>query len=192
MLRRSVLALAMLLASPAILAHGEGAHAHSAGLIAGLTHPFSGLDHLLAMVAVGLWAAQKGGRALWLLPVTFVSIMALGGLMAVGGVTLPGMETGIAMSVLALGLLIALQSRGSLQVAGATVGFFALFHGAAHGVEMPLAASPWGYGLGMIAATALLHGAGVLAGMKLRQVVLRAAGALISIAGLGMLFPMIG
>lgn len=192
MLRRSVLALAMLLAAPAVLAHGEGANAHSAGFIAGLTHPFSGLDHLLAMVAVGLWAAQKDGRALWLLPVTFVSLMALGGLMAVSGASLPGMEMGIALSVLALGLLIALQSRWSLQVACATVGLFALFHGAAHGIEMPLAASPWIYGLGMIAATAMLHVAGVFAGMRLKQAVLRVAGALISIAGMGMLFPMIG
>ena len=192
MVRRSVFALAMLLAAPVVVAHGEGAHAYSAGLIAGLAHPFSGLDHFLAMVAVGLWAAQKGGRALWLLPVTFVGIMALGGIIGMGGVTLPGMEMGIALSVLALGLLIALQLRWSLQVACATVGLFALFHGAAHGVEMPLAASPWGYGLGMIAATTLLHGAGVLAGIKFRQIILRVAGVMISMAGLGMMLPLLG
>ena len=192
MLKKIMVAMFLQLAAPVVLAHGEGVHAHDVGLITGLAHPFSGLDHLMAMVAVGLWAAQKGGRALWLLPATFVSIMALGGVMGVSGVALPGMEMGIALSVMALGLLIALQSRWSLLVACATVGFFALFHGAAHGLEMPLAASPWGYGFGMIAATALLHGAGVLAGMKLRQVILRVAGGVISMAGLGMMLPLLG
>jgi urease accessory protein len=192
MFRRSAIALLMLLAAPAVLAHGGGAHTHGAGLIAGLAHPFSGLDHLLAMVAVGLWAAQKGGRALWVLPTAFVSIMALGSGVGVMGYALPGIEVSITLSVLVLGLLIALQSRWSLQLACVTVGFFALVHGVAHGEEMPLAASPWGYGLGMMAATALLHGTGVLAGVKLRQIVVRAAGALISMAGIGMLFPLMG
>lgn len=192
MLKKIMVALFLLLAAPAALAHGQGVHAHGAGLVAGLSHPFGGLDHLLAMVAVGLWAAQKGGRALWLLPATFVSIMALGGVMGVSGVALPGMEMGIVLSVMAFGLLIALQSRWSLHVACVTAGFFALFHGAAHGVEMPLAASPWGYGFGMIAATVLLHGAGVLAGMKLRQVILRVTGGVISMAGLGMMLPLLG
>lgn len=192
MFRRMTIAMLMVLAAPAVLAHGEGVHTHGAGLLAGLAHPFSGLDHLLAMVAVGLWAAQKGVRALWALPATFVSILALGGGMGVMGFALPGIEAGIALSVLVLGLLIALRSRWSLSLACVTVGFFALFHGVAHGEEMPLAASPWGYGLGMMAATALLHGTGALAGVKLRQIAIRAAGALISMAGLGMMFPLMG
>lgn len=192
MLRRSAVAMVMLLAAPVVMAHGEGVHAHNAGLIAGFTHPFTGLDHLLAMVAVGLWAAQPGGRALWALPLTFVSVMALGSGMGVMGVAMPGIEVGIALSVMVLGLLVALQSRWFLQLACVTVGLFALFHGVAHGQEMPQAASPWGYGFGMLAATALLHGTGVLAGMRFRQIILRMTGALISMAGAGMMFPLMG
>jgi urease accessory protein len=192
MLKKVMSALVLLLMAPAVMAHGEGIHAHSAGLIAGFSHPVSGLDHLLAMVAVGLWAAQKGGRALWALPVTFVSLMALGSAMGVMGVALPGMEAGIALSVLVLGLLVAVQSAWSLQLACATVALFALLHGIAHGAEMPLAASPWGYGLGMLAATAMLHGAGVFAGVRVRQIVLRLTGAAISLAGFGMMFSLVG
>lgn len=188
MLKKTTTALLMLLAAPAVLAHGEGVHAHGAGLIAGLAHPFSGLDHLLAMLAVGMWAAQQGGRALWALPLTFVGVMALGGALGVAGVALPGMEAGILLSVLALGLLVATGTRWTLQLACTTVGVFALFHGAAHGLEMPLTASPVGYGIGMLAATALLHTGGVLAGVKLRVGVLRIAGAAVSIAGLGLIF----
>lgn len=195
--RKSVLkklTVATLMWSVASLAfaHGEGAHAHDAGLIAGLAHPFSGLDHLLAMVAVGLWAVQKGGRAMWALPVTFVCTIALGSALGVMGMALPGVEVGIALSVMVLGLVIAFQSRWSLQLACLIAGFFALFHGIAHGVEMPLATSPLGYGFGMMAATALLHGAGVMAGMKLHRFLTRAAGVLISMAGLGMLYPLMG
>lgn len=192
MLKKMMIATLMWSVAPLALAHGEGAHSHDAGLIAGLAHPFSGLDHLLAMVAVGLWAAQKGGRALWMLPLTFVGMMAFGGTLGVLGMPLPGIEVGIALSVMVLGLLVALQSGGSLQLACATVGLFALFHGLAHGVEMPLAASPLAYGFGMMAATAFLHASGVFAGMKLREIVLRVTGALISMAGLGMMFPLMG
>lgn len=173
-------------------AHGEGAHTHEAGLIAGLSHPFSGLDHFLAMVAVGLWAVQKGARSLWVLPLTFVSMMAFGGVLGVLGISLPGIEAGIALSVLVLGLLVALQFRWTLPLASGVVGLFALFHVIAHGEEMPLAASPWAYGLGMMAATAFLHASGVLAGMKLREIVLRITGALISVAGLSMALPLMG
>lgn len=192
MFKRSAIALLILLAAPAVLAHGEGAHTHGAGLIAGLAHPFSGLDHQLAMVAVGLWAAQKGGRELWMMPLTFIGMMAFGGALGVLGISLPGIEAGIVLSVMAPGLLVALQSRWALPLAGSMVGLFALFHGMAHAVEMPNAASPWAYGLGMMAATTFLHAAGVVAGLKLREIFLRAAGALISLAGLGMAFPLMG
>lgn len=190
MLKRMMTALPLLLAASLALAHGEGSHAHDAGLIAGLAHPFSGLDHLLAMVAVGLWAAQQGGRALWVLPLSFVGAMAVGSALGVMGVALPGLETGIILSVLALGLVVALQSRWALGLACAMVGFFALFHGVAHGQEMPLAASPFGYGAGMLAATAVLHAAGVLAGVKARASVLRAIGAMVTLAGIGLLLPL--
>ncbi len=179
-------------AAPAAWAHGQGAHTHEAGLIAGMLHPFSGFDHLLAMVAVGLWAARQGGRALWVLPLSFVGAMSVGTMLGMSGVAFAGMEAGIALSVMALGALVALRRRMLLPLAAALTGLFALFHGVAHGQEMPLAASPWGYGFGMLAATALLHGVGVLAGMKLRQLYLGVAGAAISLAGLGMLVNFAG
>ncbi|KAB2310441.1 HupE/UreJ family protein [Betaproteobacteria bacterium SCN2] len=179
--------LTIAVAAPAAWAHGQGVHTHDAGLIAGMLHPFSGLDHLLAMVAVGLWAAQQGGRALWVLPLSFVSAMAVGAMLGMSGVAFAGMEAGIALSVLALGALVVLRRHMLLPLAVMLTGGFALFHGVAHGQEMPLAASPWGYGFGMLAATILLHGAGVLAGCKLRQLYLGMAGAAISLAGLGML-----
>jgi len=192
MLKKISFATLMWSIAPLALAHGEGAHSHGAGLIAGLAHPFSGLDHLLAMVAVGLWAAQKGGRALWILPLAFVGMMVLGGALGGLGISLLGIETGIVLSVMVLGLLVALQSRWALPLAGSMVGLFAMFHGMAHGVEMPNAASPWAYGLGMMAATAFLHATGVLAGMKLREITVRVTGAMISVAGLGMVFPLLG
>ncbi len=189
---RNLMLLVLAAAAPAAWAHGQGAHTHDAGLIAGLLHPFSGLDHMLAMVAVGLWAAQQGGRALWVLPLSFVGAMAVGAMLGLGGIAFAGLEAGIALSVLALGALVILRRRMLLPLAAALTGLFALFHGIAHGQEMPLAASPLGYGFGMLAATALLHGVGVLAGFKLRQLYLGMAGAAISLAGLGMLVNFAG
>lgn len=189
---RNLTLLVLAVAAPAAWAHGQGVHTHDAGLIAGILHPFSGLDHLLAMVAVGLWAAQQGGRALWVLPLSFVGAMAFGAMLGLSGLAFAGMEAGIALSVLALGGLVALRRQMLLPLAAALTGLFALFHGVAHGQEMPLAASPWGYGFGMLAATALLHGVGVLAGFKLRQLYLGMAGAAISLAGLGMLVNFAG
>ncbi|MEW6132788.1 MAG: HupE/UreJ family protein [Pseudomonadota bacterium] len=184
--------LTIAVAAPAAWAHGQGVHTHDAGLIAGMLHPFSGLDHLLAMVAVGLWAAQQGGRALWVLPTSFVGFMSIGALLGVNGLAFTGMEAGIALSVLALGGLVALRRRMLLPLAAVLTAVFALFHGMAHGQEMPLAASPWGFALGMLAATALLHAAGVFAGMKVRQLYLGLAGAAISLAGMGMLVSFAG
>jgi Hydrogenase/urease accessory protein len=189
---RNFALIALTIAVPAAWAHGQGVHTHDAGLIAGMLHPFSGLDHLLAMVAVGLWAAQQGGRALWVLPSSFVGAMAVGAMLGMSGVAFAGAEAGIALSVLALGALVALRRQMLLPLAAMLTGLFALFHGIAHGQEMPLAASPWGYGFGMLAATALLHAAGVFAGMKVRQLYLGLAGAAISLAGLGMLASFAG
>lgn len=189
---RNLTLLVLALAAPAAWAHGLGAHSHDAGLIAGFLHPFSGLDHLLAMLAVGLWAAQRGGRALWALPASFVGMMALGGTLGGMGVSIAGIEPMIALSVLLLGLLVVLRSRLALLPALSLTAGFALFHGMAHGLEMPQAASPAGYALGMIAATALLHATGVAIGFKFRQLYLGLAGAAISMAGLGMLFGLAG
>ncbi len=189
---RNFALLVLAISAPVAWAHGQGAHTHEAGLIAGMLHPFSGLDHLLAMVAVGLWAARQGGRALWALPASFVGAMAVGSMLGMSGVAFAGMEAGIALSVLVLGLLVAMRRQMLLPLAAMLTGLFALFHGVAHGQEMPLAALPWGYGFGMLAATALLHAAGVFAGMKLRQLYLGLAGAAISLAGLGMLVNFAG
>lgn len=171
------------------LAAGAQAHtlgAHGAGFAAGVAHPFLGLDHLLAMVAVGLWAAQRGGRALWAVPLAFIGMMAFGALLALAGVALPGVEAGIAVSVLILGLLIASSARLPVLASMLLVGAFAVFHGHAHGAELPQTASVALYGLGMMAATAALHGLGIglgLAFKRLPGMALRVAGSAIAAAG---------
>ena len=144
---------------PVAEAHTFGSQ--GAGLIAGLTHPFVGLDHLLAMIAVGIWAGQLGGRAVWLIPLTFVSVMAAVATLASFGLLLPLMEPAIACSVLVLGLLIAGSVRLPTSVSALLVSLFAVFHGYAHGLELPQAASPILYGAGFVLATALLHGLGI-------------------------------
>ena len=165
------------------------AHAHVSGATGaawaeGLAHPFSGLDHVLAMVAVGLWAAQLGRPAAWLLPLAFPVVMAGGAILAALGLAVPGVEAGIAGSVMVLGLLVVLAARPSLAVAAAVVGFFALFHGHAHGTELPMTADPWLYGAGFVIATALLHGTGLVFGSAAGRPVGRLAGAAVSTAGL--------
>ena len=144
---------------PVAEAHTFGSQ--GAGLMAGLTHPFVGLDHLLAMFAVGIWAGQLGGRAVWLIPLTFVSVMAVAATLASFGLLLPFMEPAIACSVLVLGLLIAGSVRLPTSVCALLVSLFAVFHGYAHGLELPQAASPILYGAGFVLATALLHGLGI-------------------------------
>ena len=144
---------------PVAEAHTFGSQ--GAGLMAGLTHPFVGLDHLLAMIAVGIWAGQLGGRAVWLIPLTFVSVMAAAATLASFGLLLPLMEPAIACSVLVLGLLIAGSVRLPTSVGALLVSLFAVFHGYAHGLELPQAASPILYGAGFVLATALLHGLGI-------------------------------
>jgi urease accessory protein len=144
---------------PVAEAHTFGSQ--GAGLMAGLTHPFVGLDHLLAMFAVGIWAGQLGGRAVWLIPLTFVSVMAVAATLASFGLLLPLMEPAIACSVLVLGLLIAGSVCLPTSVCALLVSLFAVFHGYAHGLELPQAASPILYGAGFVLATALLHGLGI-------------------------------
>ncbi len=189
---RNLTLLVLTVAAPAAWAHGQGAHTHDAGLIAGMLHPFSGLDHLLAMVAVGIWAARQGGRALWVLPASFVGAMTVGAALGMAGVAFAGMETVIALSVLMLGLLVAMHRKMLLPLAAALTGSFALFHGLAHGQEMPLASVPLGYALGMLGATAMLHACGAFAGMKARQGLLGLTGTAISLAGLGMMLNLAG
>ena len=139
------------------------------GFMHGFSHPLSGVDHILAMVAVGLFAAHLGGRALWLVPMTFISVMALAGLAGMAGVKLPFVEFGIGMSVVVLSLAVAFQLNVPTLVAMALVGFFAIFHGHAHGSEMPESVSGFAYGVGFICATALLHAIGVGLGLAAGQ-----------------------
>ena len=164
MLRVAVIALG--LAPTAALAHvGVG---QASGMMHGFMHPLGGVDHLLAMILVGVFAYQLGRKALVLLPLSFVGLMALGGLADVAGMPLPFVEIGIALSVVVLGLAVAFGVNAPVALAVALVGAFAVFHGHAHGAEMPLGVSGAAYGLGFVLATALLHvvgiGVGVLVG----------------------------
>lgn len=176
----------------ALLGVSSVAQAHTSGLphmdfATGLAHPLSGLDHILAMVAVGLWAAQLGGRALWLVPLTFVLTMAAGGTLGFLGLPLLYVELGIAGSVLILGILVALSSRLPLAASMMLVGWFALFHGYAHGAEMAAEASALWYSLGFMWATATLHAAGIGVALAARQGLparlLRVSGAAIAVSG---------
>lgn len=151
------------------------------GFLSGLSHPASGLDHVLAMVAVGLWGAQLGAPALWLLPVVFPMMMAVGGLLALVGLPLPGVEVGIAASAVVLGALVSAEQRVPLPGAISIVGLFALFHGHAHGTELPPEESALLYSLGFVVGTGLLHAAGIGLGLAGRW---RTGGALLRLAGL--------
>jgi urease accessory protein len=170
-----------------VLAH-EGASLPYGSFLAGLTHPVLGLDHFLAMVSVGIVSAQIGGRAIWTVPLTFVAVMALGGLLGWLDIGLTAIEAGIAISVLALGLAIAADQRLPLSVAMTAVGFFAIFHGYAHGAEMPTMANGVTYALGFMTGTAALHVAGVIIGdisqhYSAGKIMLRVGGAAIAALG---------
>lgn len=158
------------------------------GFIAGFVHPIGGADHLLAMMAVGLWAAQMGDRAAWAVPGTFVSMMIAGGVLGISGIQVSYVEEGILVSVLVLGALIAGAFRLPLSISGALVGIFAVFHGHAHGAEMPMAIGAVSYTAGFALATALLHSAGILAGTALRKLnydkFARVAGYAIALSGI--------
>ncbi len=182
-----IAATALPIALVASVAQAHTGAAPGGGFVAGLTHPFFGADHLLAMVAVGLWAALLGGRATWLVPATFVGVMAAGGLLAVMAVGMPAVEIIILASVVALGCLVAARIKASLMIAMAVVGAFALFHGHAHGTEMPAGASGLLYSAGFILATAALHALGIsfalLTGRIRDGLAIRAAGGAVAAAG---------
>ncbi len=176
--------------APTAFAHTPGGEA--LGLLSGLRHPVSGLDHVLAMVAVGLWGAQLGAPAVWLLPVTFPMVMAFGGMLGLMGVMLPGIETGIALSAVALGCAVFREARPSLWVAALLVGIFAVFHGHAHGTELPPGANGVLYSIGFVVATGTLHATGIGVGLLHRwpggRTALRAAGAGVALAGVAFLW----
>lgn len=159
--RLATLTVALLAAHPALAHTGNGV---AGGLASGFLHPLTGPDHLVAMVAVGLWGSQLGNPAIWILPIAFPMVMAFGGLLGIDGVDLPAPELMIALSALALGGVVALRVRPPLWAAALLVAVFAIFHGYAHGKELPYAADATAYAAGFVVATGLLHLAGILIG----------------------------
>ncbi len=184
-LARTVLLTAALLAAPALAHEQQG---QAAGFLAGLQHPVSGLDHVLAMVAVGLWGAQLGAPAIWVLPIAFPLVMAMGAMLGFLGVPVPGIEYGIAASGILLGAAVMFEARPPLVVAASLVGLFAIFHGHAHGTELPPQQSALLYSMGFVMATGCLHAAGIGIGTVRRwawgQRLLRAAGAIVAAGGI--------
>jgi len=182
--RAAAWSLGLLLALPAWAHTGQG---QAAGFLTGLRHPISGLDHVLAMVAVGLWGAQLGAPAIWLLPVTFPLVMAFGGFLGLLGVPLPGVEVGIAVSAILLGAMVAREARPPLWLAASVVAFFAVFHGHAHGTELPAGQSGLLYSVGFVICTGCLHATGIAIGLVHRwgwgRVALRAAGVVVAAGG---------
>jgi urease accessory protein len=185
------LALTLALVPTSAFAHSGIGDGHGFGH--GFAHPLGGLDHVLAMVTVGVLGWQLGGRALLLMPAIFVAVMAAGGMLAVAGAALPGVELGLAASVIALGALVALGAKAPLAIAMTLAGLFALFHGHAHGLEMPPTAAAASYGAGFLSATALLHGCGMALGALVGRiggapgrVAFRLGGTGIAIAGLAL------
>jgi len=194
-MKRSFLRLTVLglcLVPTAAFAHpGIG---NASGFVHGFMHPLSGLDHQLAMILVGIFAYQLGGRALWLVPLSFIAMMAVGGFLGITATPLPFVEIGIALSVVVLGAIVAFGVKAPLAVAMGVVGLFAIFHGHAHGTEMPMDVSGATYGAGFMLATAVLHAVGIGIGMLVGSMsrtfgntVYRVAGGVASIAGVALL-----
>lgn len=183
--KRFLLSLAVLLAPVAAWAHPG--HGPSSGLVSGALHPVSGLDHMLAMIAVGLWAAQLGGRALFLLPLGFVASLGLGAFFGSAGVPFLLVEPMILASVFLLGFFLCMALRPRLWIGMALVSIFGLFHGHAHGSEIPMAVSGLTYGIGLAAASLALHGIGLGAGLFLRKAGANFQTAFLRLAGLPVL-----
>jgi urease accessory protein len=158
------------------------------GFGSGFEHPLTGADHFLAMFAVGMWGAQMGGRAVWTLPVAFPLIMVVGGVGGMAGIPLPGIEIGIAISILALGTAIALAWHPAEWLALILIAFFALCHGHAHGAELPFAADPADYAIGFVIATGMIHLFGIGVGLGLNKpmdgILARILGGMINLGGI--------
>jgi len=184
-----LLALMVFLPSSA-LAHVESGQA--TGFITGFKHPWSGLDHVVAMIAVGLWGAQLGNPAMWVLPVTFPLVMSMGAMMGLLGIPLPGSEIGIAMSAILLGAMVLGELRPHLIIAALLVGFFAIFHGHAHGTELPPGESGLLYSMGFVIATGCLHATGISVGLIHRwpvgRLAMRGVGLFIAVMGITFLW----
>lgn len=187
----STLILAVM--SSAAMAHTGLGYSH--GLAQGFLHPVTGLDHVLAMVAIGIFAAVIGRRALWMVPGAFMAFMLAGGALAMAGVVVPFVETGIALSVIVLGAVVALRWQAEVAIAVLLAAFFAIFHGYAHGAEMPADAGAATYAAGFLASTALLHAAGLALGWGVSRHadarLARVGGAAVAVAGVGLLSGLI-
>ncbi|WP_116130924.1 HupE/UreJ family protein [Tropicimonas sp. IMCC34043] len=183
------LVLVLAAAGPALAHTGVG---YGGGFTSGFLHPVLGWDHVAAMVAVGLWGAFLGMPAIWVLPVVFPLVMAFGAILGILDVPVPAIETGIAASAVVLGALIAMAVRAPLWIAAVIVGSFAIFHGYAHGAELPESANAFAFAVGFVIATGLLHLTGIAFGMLVKtpagEKTVRAAGAVISLAGVAFLF----
>lgn len=185
-MRRPFAAALLILAAPTI-AQAHVVQGEAVGFISGFSHPISGLDHIVAMVAVGLWGAQLGRPAIWLLPVTFPLVMAVGGFIGLIGLHVPGSEVAIALSGVCLGAVVLLELRPPMWAAAVLVGLFGLFHGYAHGAELPAGQNALLYSLGFVLATGLLHASGIALGLIHRwrwgRLALRGTGAAIMACG---------
>lgn len=181
--------LSLMLFSSMTFAHtGEGINT---GFASGFWHPIMGWDHVVAMVAVGLWGAFLGAPAIWILPVVFPLVMAMGGALGIAGIPIPAVETGIALSGVVLGLLIVFAVKAPLWIAAVIVGIFAIFHGHAHGTEFPTEFNAYGYAVGFVIATGLLHLIGIAFGFLTKldfgAILVRLGGAIIAFVGAGYL-----
>ncbi|WP_428525563.1 HupE/UreJ family protein [Roseibium sp.] len=176
------------LAAPALAHTGHG---YGGGFISGFAHPILGWDHVAAMVAVGLWGAFLGAPSIWILPIVFPLVMAFGAVLGILGVPIPAVETGIALSAVVLGLMIALAVRAPIWVSAVLVGLFAIFHGYAHGTELPASANVFAYAIGFVLATGMLHMIGIAFGLLVKwpagRIAVRSAGGVISLAGVAFL-----
>lgn len=184
-------AVALAIISPVFPAMAHTGAGYGGGLIAGLAHPILGWDHVAAMVAVGLWGAFLGAPAIWILPVVFPLVMALGAVAGIIGIPLPGVEIGIALSAVVLGLMIVFAARPPIWVAAVIVGAFAIFHGYAHGTELPATVNAFAYAAGFVIATGFLHMLGIAFGLLAKwpagRIAVRGAGGVISLAGVAFL-----
>jgi len=194
--KKTLVSLQLSLCAIALVSMTSAAFAHSENGVAidfagGFKHPITGLDHLVAMVAVGLWGAFLGAPAIWVLPVVFPLVMAIGGALGVLGMPLPGVETGIALSAIALGAMVALAAKPPLWIAAVLVGAFAIFHGHAHGTELPVGADAIAYSMGFVVATGTLHLGGIAFGALSRwpagRIAVRTVGAVIALIGVAYL-----
>lgn len=190
----TVLATMAMIAASSTIASAHVGLGDTSGFAHGFWHPIGGVDHVLAMVMVGMFAAQLGGRAVYLVPAAFLSVMAIGGAVGFASIPVPFVELGIGMSIVVLGTAVAHGFRTVIPLAMALVGFFALFHGYAHGAEMRETVAGLAYGAGFIVATALLHASGIALGLMMAskagprgKTLVRAAGALVAVAGVGLI-----